>query len=63
MFLEKGVVKLCSKFTGEHSCRSVTSFYKNSYGGLLLSFIKLIYVIIGLIYQICFKAKVSEAKV
>ena len=23
MFLEKGVLKTCSKFTGEHSCRSV----------------------------------------
>ena len=23
MFLEKGVLKICSKFTGEHSCRSV----------------------------------------
>ena len=25
MFLEKGVLKICSKFTGEHPCRSVTS--------------------------------------
>ena len=25
MFLEKGVLKICSKFTGEHTCRSVIS--------------------------------------
>ena len=25
VFLEKGVLKICSKFTGEHSCRSVIS--------------------------------------
>ena len=25
MFLEKGVLKLCSKFTGEHPCRSAIS--------------------------------------
>ena len=25
MFLEKGVLKTCSKFTGEHPCRSVIS--------------------------------------
>ena len=25
VFLEKGVLKLCSKFTGEHPCRSVIS--------------------------------------
>ena len=25
MFLDKGVLKLCSKFTGEHPCRSVIS--------------------------------------
>ena len=25
MFLEKGVLKICSKFTGEHPCRSVIS--------------------------------------
>ena len=25
MFLVKGVLKICSKFTGEHSCRSVIS--------------------------------------
>ena len=55
MFLGKGVLKICSKFTGEHPCQSVisiklcsrgstvnllhifrTSFYKNTYRGLLL---------------------------
>ena len=25
VFLEKGVLKICSKFTGEHPCRSVVS--------------------------------------
>ena len=25
MFLRKGVLKICSKFTGEHPCRSMTS--------------------------------------
>ena len=25
MFFEKGVLKICSKFTGEHTCRSVIS--------------------------------------
>ena len=25
VFLEKGVLKICSKFTGEHRCRSVIS--------------------------------------
>ena len=25
VFLRKGVLKICSKFTGEHSCRSVIS--------------------------------------
>ena len=25
VFLEKGVLKICSKHTGEYSCRSVTS--------------------------------------
>ena len=25
VFLGKGVLKICSKFTGEHSCRSVIS--------------------------------------
>ena len=25
MFLAKGVLKICSKFTGEHPCRSVIS--------------------------------------
>ena len=25
VFLEKGILKICSKFAGEHSCRSVTS--------------------------------------
>ena len=46
MFLWKGVLKICSKFTGQHPCRSVNSpenslhifrtpFYKNICGGLL----------------------------
>ena len=26
VFLGKGVLKICSKFTGEHQCRSVISF-------------------------------------
>ena len=25
LFLEKGILKICSKFTGEHPCRSVIS--------------------------------------
>ena len=42
----RGILKICSKFTGEHPYRSVisikmlhifrTPFYKNTYGGLLL---------------------------
>ena len=28
VFLSKGVLKICSKFTGEHSCRSVSNFIK-----------------------------------
>ena len=27
MFLGKGVLKICSKLTGEHPCRSVISIY------------------------------------
>ena len=49
VFLRKGVLKICIKFTGEHPFRhgcssenlphiSGTSFYKNNYGGLLLFF-------------------------
>ena len=44
MFLEKAVLNICSKFTGEHPCLSVislhicrTSFPKNTSGWLLLS--------------------------
>ena len=48
VFLEKDVLKICSKFTGEHPCRSAISiklqrtlfrtlFYKNTYGGLHLN--------------------------
>ena len=58
LFLEKGVLKIWSKFTGKHRCQSVismklhgcspvdllqifrTSFYKNTYGSLLLKFLK-----------------------
>ena len=48
VFLGKGILKICSKFTGEHACRSVISiklhllvifrtyFLKNIYGWLLL---------------------------
>ena len=43
VFLGQGVLKICSKFTGEHPCRSVnllhisrTLFPKNTSGGLLL---------------------------
>ena len=51
MFLEKGVLKICSKFTGEHPCRTTlrhgcspvnllhifrTPFLKNTYEWLLL---------------------------
>ena len=45
VFLKKAVLKICSKFTGEHPCRSAisiklhifrTSFLKNSSGRLLL---------------------------
>ena len=35
VFLEKGVLKICSKFTGEHPCRSVVSIK------LLFSFIEI----------------------
>ena len=46
VFLEKGVLKICSKFTGEHQCRSTisikllfrTPFLKNTSGWLLLDF-------------------------
>ena len=55
MFLEKGVLEICSKFTGEHPCRSVvsivcspvnllcifrTAFLKNTSGWLLLLVVK-----------------------
>ena len=47
-FLGKGVLKISSKFTGEHPCRSLipikffskffrTPFYKNTSGRLLLN--------------------------
>ena len=36
MFFEKGVLKICSKFTGEHPCRSVISIK------LLCNFIEII---------------------
>ena len=43
VFLGKGVLKICSKFTGEHPCRSAisiklkrTPFPKNTSGWLLL---------------------------
>ena len=44
VFLEKAVLKICSKFTGEHPCRSVISikllcrapFIKSTSGWLLL---------------------------
>ena len=46
VFLRKGVLKICSKFTGEHPCRSVisvkllhifrTPFPKNTSGRLIL---------------------------
>ena len=35
MFLEKGVLKICNKFTGEHPCRSAISIK------LLCSFIEI----------------------
>ena len=38
MFLGKGILKICSKFGGEHPCRSV-SVPKNISGGLLLDII------------------------
>ena len=54
MFLEKGVLKIFSKFTGEHPCQSVisinllhifrTPFNKNFSGWLLLNY---------LIYETC----------
>ena len=31
LFLEKGVLKICSKFTGEHSCRSAISIRDNTH--------------------------------
>ena len=37
MFLRKGVLKICSKFTGEHSCRSVISIKLLGMGFLLKS--------------------------
>ena len=44
MFLGKGALKIYSKFTGEHPCRSVnllytfrTPFSKNASGGVLLN--------------------------
>ena len=40
VFLGKGVLKICSKFTGEHPCRSAISIKllcKNTSGRLLLS--------------------------
>ena len=37
VFLEKGVLKICSRFTGEHPCRSVISIK------LLCNFIEIIF--------------------
>ena len=37
VFLGKGVLKLCSKFTGEHPCRSATSIKLQSKVTLLKS--------------------------
>ena len=49
MFLGKGALKIYSKFTGEHPCRSVnllytfrTPFSKNASGGVLLNTIEYI---------------------
>ena len=37
VFLEKGVLKICSKFTGEHPCRNVISIKLESKATLLKS--------------------------
>ena len=36
VFLRKGVLRICSKFTGEHPCRSVISIKLLSTSGWLL---------------------------
>ena len=36
MFLTKGVLRICSKFTGEHPCQSVTSIKLHFGMGVLL---------------------------
>ena len=42
MFLQKSILKICKKLTGEHPCQrtssKATSFYKNTYKGLLLNY-------------------------
>ena len=40
VFLEKGVPKICSKFTGEHPCRSAIS-RKNTYAEVQSNFIEI----------------------
>ena len=34
VFLVKGVLKICSKFTGEHPCRSLISIKLNAHLGI-----------------------------
>ena len=46
VFLRKGALKICSKFTGEHPCRSVTSIK------LLFNLLKS-HVDMGVFLQIC----------
>ena len=41
VFLEKGVLKICSKFTGEHPCRSAISIKLQSKATLLKSHLSL----------------------
>ena len=38
VFLEKGVLKICIKFTGEHPCRSAISIKLQQSGWLLLTY-------------------------
>ena len=57
VFLVKGVLKICSKFTGEHPCRSVISpFTMNNSGWLLLCFF-----IVSLFYVGCTFFKVVSS--
>ena len=52
VFLEKDVLKICSKFTGEHPCQSLISpFLKNTSGWLFLAFTRQVVLLLSIIQK------------